>query len=187
MAMTIEKLLAEKQPTLLKKWFRHVVATYPADSAKFLLNQSDPFANPVGRTTEKGLAGLLQLLTSGHGDDEAARSYLDAIIRMRAVQSFSASQAVAFVFALKEIVRETLGAEVIQSAGGDALLQLERRIDALGLRAFDIYAACREKICDIKANELRRSTYRAFERAKLLVEIPEEPAADGPPDPVRTP
>lgn len=185
--MTIKTLLADKQSILLQKWLRHVVATYPADSQQFFLNQTDPFANPVGRTTEKGLAGLIHLLIAGQQDDEAARSYLDAIIRMRAVQNFSASQAVAFIFAFKDILRDTLGSEIGRPESQEALRQLDRRIDALGLSAFDIYAACRDKISDIKANELKRSTYRAFERAKLLVEIPELETEAGPPDRLQTP
>jgi len=40
---------------------------------------------------------------------------------------------------------------------------------------FDIYMMCREKIYELKANEVRNRTYRAFKRANLITEnSPEE-------------
>jgi putative component of toxin-antitoxin plasmid stabilization module len=52
------------------------------------------------------------------------------------------------------------------------LLEIEARIDRLGLAAFDQYMACREKIYELKANEARDRTFRAFERAGLISKDP---------------
>ena len=53
-------------------------------------------------------------------------------------EDFTAAQAVAFVFLLKRILRDPARDE---------------RIDALALRAFDLYMQCREKIWEIKAKQ----------------------------------
>ena len=37
----------------------------------------------------------------------------------------------------------------------------------MALLAFDQFMACREKLYDLKANELRRQTYRLLQRAKI--------------------
>jgi hypothetical protein len=52
------------------------------------------------------------------------------------------------------------------------LSQLDRKIDIIGLAAFDIYMRCREKIYQIKANEEKYRTFFAFERAGLIKELP---------------
>ena len=94
----------------------------------------------------------------------------DPIIRIRAIQDFSPSQAVGFMFDLKTIIRETVPVETKDGRNIEALHALDRRIDQLGLLAFDIYMQCREKILDLKANEMRARTYAAFSRAGLIKE-----------------
>jgi len=50
----------------------------------------------------------------------------------------------------------------------------------LGLLAFDIFMRCREKLYDIKANEMRHMTFRLLQQANLICEQPgEEPDASG--------
>jgi hypothetical protein len=40
------------------------------------------------------------------------------------------------------------------------------------MMAFNIYVECKEKIYDLKANEMRNTTYKAFKRAGLVREMP---------------
>jgi hypothetical protein len=107
-------------------------------------------------------------------DHAAITSYLDPIIRIRAVQNFSPSQAIGFIFLLKNTIRENLNTEITVAHLVDELLALETRIDKLSLIAFDIYMQCREKISDLKANEMKARTLKAFERAGLVNESPED-------------
>ncbi len=181
MTMTLVQLLSQKQDLLHKKWFEHLAATYPAETARFLQNQSDPFANPLGHNSAQALKRLLAWLIEGPATDPGqAAVLLDPIVRIRAVQpNFSASQAVGFVFALKGIIRETLGAIVYREPLLPELLRFEDRIQDLGLQAFDLFMTCRETIYEIRANETRRSVYRAFQRAHLLVEVADEPVETG--------
>jgi hypothetical protein len=86
------------------------------------------------------------------------------------VQDFTASQATAFVFKLKEILRKSLADELQDVACLKELVAFESRIDQLSLLAFDVYMSCREKIYEIAANETRNRTFRAFKRAGLIVE-----------------
>jgi len=171
--MHLKKLLQQKKADIVNQWFELVIETYPAETARFLKNQADPFANPVGNTTRKGLATLYSEL---HQEMNAERIVvaLDPIIRIRAVQDFTPSKAVGFVFALKQILRNTLEKEIQAPGTERELRSLETNIDRVGLMAFDIYMRCREKIYEIKANETKNGTYNAFKRAGLLAEIPGE-------------
>jgi hypothetical protein len=69
-----------------------------------------------------------------------------------------------------------LAGEIRENSLADELILLEDRIDSLGLLAFDIFMRCREKLYDIKANEMRNMTFRLLQKANLICEKPgEEP------------
>ena len=97
-------------------------------------------------------------------------SLLDPIIRIRAAQNFTPSQATAFVLSLKKALRENLAKELHDLSSIRELFEFESKIDQLCLMAFDIYMQCREKIYQIGANETRNRTFKAFERAGLISE-----------------
>jgi RsbT co-antagonist protein rsbRD N-terminal domain len=167
--MDLVKQLAQKKSAVVKAWFEKVVNTYPIDTAQFLKNQSDPFANPVGQNSLKSLAAAFDLVLGGF-DRNTAGPLIDPIIRIRAIQDFAPSQAVGFMFDLKKVLRESVPVDDKDIQSQKALQLLDSRIDELGLLAFDIFMQCREKIYDLKANEMRSRTYRAFARAGLIKE-----------------
>lgn len=170
--MCFKELLAKNKTAVIDKWFGVVVNSYPADTTKFIKSQKDPFSNPVGFTTLKGLKGLMDELL-GEMNHDKINSFLDPIIRIRAVQSFTPSQATSFIFSLKKIIRDQLNKN---NSNDNSLLNelsnFDLKIDLVGLMAFDVYTKCREKIYQIKANEERNRTFSAFERAGLIKEIP---------------
>jgi hypothetical protein len=149
--------LARHRESILDSWIGSVMDAYPDETAKFLKQEGDPFSNPVGAGLREGLAEILDGLTDG-ATTEAIEPALDRVIRVRAVQDFSAGAAVGFVFDLKRIVRE----ELDPSVGG--LGELDRRIDRLGLQAFDVYMRCREQVWEIRAKEIRNQSLGILER-----------------------
>jgi hypothetical protein len=80
---------------------------------------------------------------------------------------------VGFTFALKKIIREIAKDEGLSGdkSVAEELSAFDMRIDELSLTAFDIYMGCREKLYEIKANEMRDRTFSAFERAGLVKEL----------------
>jgi hypothetical protein len=165
--------LAAKKQEILHSWFQATVDSYPVETARFLKNQKDPFANPVGQTTYQSLDTLVDALTTGAGREVMAKA-LDPILRIRAVQTFTPSKATSFVFQLKQIVRQHLPGD-----GRDAdvdMNALDRQIDEMAMAAFDIYVACREKIYELKATESRKQFFGSLKRAGLI----DEAEADGP-------
>jgi hypothetical protein len=104
-------------------------------------------------------------------DPQIITSYLDPIIRIRAVQNFTPSQATAFILFLKKALRANLAKELRDIRNAEELFEFESKIDQLSLMAFDIYMQCREKIYQISANETKNRTFKALERAGLVSEI----------------
>ena len=168
----VEQLIGMKAG-ILRNWFDLVAATYPPDTAGFLKKQTNPFDNPVGNATRNGLNGLFDELV-GEMNREAIVTHLDPIIRIRAIQNFTPSQALRFVFQFKDILRKELKKQLKDPQSSRAMQELEARIDELGLVAFDIFIECKEKIFELRANTEKTRVYKAFHRAGLVSDLPDE-------------
>ncbi|MEZ5358081.1 MAG: RsbRD N-terminal domain-containing protein [Candidatus Zixiibacteriota bacterium] len=147
-------LLTQKREAILKNWFDRIANTYPADSSK-LLNKNNQFANPVGSTFRNEIAKLFDCLVES-ADAAGVSKATESINRIRAVQDFSPSQAVAFIFYLKSAIREELRDELTEAERLHELLSLESAIDGMALIAFDTYMACRERMHEIKYSDFKR-------------------------------
>lgn len=173
--MGLKKVLAERKTSIVKKWFDKVVDTYPTDTSQFLKRQKDPFSNPVGSATLEGLTKIFEELLTEAPDSATLQSAADPIIRIRAVQTmFSPAQAAGFPYFLKTIIREELERQLTDVQLLKALLAFELEIDKLSLVTFNIYVKCRETVFKLKTNLERERLYKAFSRAGLVHEIPED-------------
>jgi hypothetical protein len=170
--MKLEDLLKQKASHIRKRWLDLILETYPADSQRFFREQKDRFANPVGTTLSREVESLYHELLHGM-DPERLNSSLEEIIRIRAIQDFSPSKAMSFIFLLKKVLREELDKEIKESpAASQELLTLESSLDEMALRGFDLYMRCREKIYEIRAKETKNQVSRLLQKAGLLCEIP---------------
>jgi hypothetical protein len=167
--MSLKDQLQENRSAIINQWFEAVVGTYHEETRGPLRKQDAPFSNPVGFNTAQGLEGLFDGLLKGMMPTETSR-FLDAIVRIRAVQDFSPSDAVRFIFRLKDVVRKELAGSLQDPAVSAELVPFEAAIDDLALFAFDLYLQCREKIYDIKAKEAQSATFRLLQQAKILTE-----------------
>jgi hypothetical protein len=139
------------QNAILEQWFARAIEAYPAEAAGLLVLEKDPFRNPVGHTLRENLAILLQEVL-GLMDTARVSAALENILRIRAVQDMSASQAVAFVFQLRAILRDL--------EPQASLLVLNDRIDQLALLAFEEYTRRREQVAELRITEGLRSMRR---------------------------
>jgi len=170
--MDLKEILSNKKEGIINKWFNLIIDSYPPDTAHFLKTQKNQFTNPVGHTIHNAIEGILDELLQP-SDPVKLTTHLDSIIRIRAIQDFSPSVALNFLFLLKEVVREEVKAEAGADAMTRELLDFESRVDGLLKESFDIYMACREKLYELSANEARNMTYRLLEGANLLKDSPE--------------
>ncbi len=165
--MLLKELLARKKKEIKADWFKRLIDTYPAETVPFFKKDKDPFSNPVGGAARRGIDVVIDELL-GEMDIQNITSALDPIIRIRALQAFTPSQATGFIFMLKNTLRECLEKEISAHRLYEELLAFEVKIDKLILIGFNIYMECREKIAELQANELKDRTFKAFERAGLV-------------------
>ncbi len=145
----------KKRKAILDRWRAGIVAGYAPDTARFLKDTDDAFANPVGAVIAGALGPIVDWLIDATGE-EAMQRALEELMRVRSVQASSASQAVAFVFALRGIIEEALAEDVEPELSSAA----RSRIDELALRAFDCYTDCRDRISTIKMHEVQAEKER---------------------------
>jgi hypothetical protein len=152
---TFGDLLEMRKGTIVERWVDAALSSYPSESAALFRQQQDPFANPLGHSVREGIRGVFDSIRDGT-DPEELRARLDQIVRPRAVQQLTPAEALSFVFSLRSIVRE-----VIPESGEDPRLrkgldELDERIDTVALAAFDVYAARREEVGQLRINEVKR-------------------------------
>lgn len=172
--MALEHFLAGNRAAILERWNHLIVETYPPNTSRFLRRERDRFINPVAYTISQEIGVLYEELLGGMDPDRISRS-LENIMKIRSVQDFSPSEGVAFVLLLKKTIREKLGSEISDVSIFAEWSALESKIDAMALLAFDIYMKCREKIYEIKVNEVKGETQRILrllERSSLISEKP---------------
>lgn len=170
--MNLQDLLEKNKSSIVKKWAGSLVESYPEDSRRFLKKEKNRFSNPVGQTIFQGIDDLFDEIVKGE-EEEKISSSLEGIIKIRAVQELTPSQAVAFILQLKHIIREKLVEDITTNGLPDEFRAFEQKIDDLMLLAFDIYSTCRQKIYELRVNDVKRQVSRLLERANLVCEIPE--------------
>jgi len=163
--MQLKQTLKKNKETFITKWFQATIDTYPAQAARIIGKDSNRFDNPVGAVTHETIDDVFNLIIKGF-DQKTLEKKLDPIIRIRAVQAFSASEAVSFVLALKDIGESILDDSIIR--------EFDKLVDKIALAAFNKFLNCKEEIFLLKATESKRRIHRAFERAGLVAELTEE-------------
>ncbi len=171
--MTFAELLHEHKDAVVRRWLESTLATYSGNAAATFASGTDRFANPIGHSVRQGTRGVLDALLDGTGT-EAAREHLCQIIKVRAVQELSASDAVGFVFGLKSAIRAELGDKLMVAQVASGWLDFQEKIDRMALVAFDIFVECRERLSELRINEAKRQMPWILERTSQRVRESQE-------------
>ncbi len=148
--------LLKNEAKILALWTERMLDTYAAPD--FFKKSSDRFANPVGANIREGLTKLFRLLVAG-ADAQDFIEPLDQIIRIRAVQEFTPSQAVGPLLELKTAVRQVFSADESCRSLLAELLPFDCAVERMILQAFDIYMNCRERLYKARIQELKSGSY----------------------------
>lgn len=165
--MDLADLLSDKRDVIIDRWFDAVAQSYPSETARHLLDNRDQFHNPVGHTLRRRLPTLLDAVMDRADPSDLAEALTD-LVRIRTVQSDTPSQAVAFVYLLKNIVRDLVSPQLTDSRLSAQLREFESKVDGLALAVFDEFMACRDRICEIRVREAQMKTAKLVEQVNKL-------------------
>lgn len=169
--MDLIQRLTQDRDRLVDRWAELILETYPPETQEVWRKQSDRFANPVGAAINDSARDLFDAFLQWD-DAECVAEALDQLVRIRTVQNFKPSQALCFVYLLKKVLRETYMKKLAQCDGLEELMGLETRIDTMGLIALDLYTQAREKIFQMRVNEVKRAQHNLLRRARMIVDSP---------------
>ena len=149
---TLIETLQTNKGKILSLWIDRTLDSYI--SSGFFKSTGDRFANPVGANIREGLTRLYDLLLVKSGPDKMIEP-LDQVIRIRAVQEFSPSQAVAPILELKWVLRQVLAGRKTSRPPAVELDDFDCDVDKMALLAFDMYTECRELLYRNRVHELK--------------------------------
>lgn len=153
--MKFLSLLAERKASLTERWLQRLFESYPPETTVFMKKEKNRFDNPVRYQTAEGLKRIVDALVQEMNRDQIMAA-LDEVIRVRALQNFSPSQALAFLFLLKNVIREELAEELKGGQFSQELQDVEATIDGTVLLGFEVYMQRREKLYEIRVTEVKQ-------------------------------
>jgi len=165
--MGLLEAICARQDELARKWAALILGTYPEQTQAVWRDNHDRFANPVGHAIDTATRGLLPLLLEWN-DAEAVANCLEQLVKIRAVQDFSPSKALSFIFLLKKLLRQEFSEELSADGRLAELLAFETRIDNLAVIAFDLYVAARDQVQRMRVEEVKRAHKNIVRRANLM-------------------
>ena len=174
---TLGELLRDNRDIIVQRWFDDGLATYPEDSASAFKRQKDPFANPIGHSLRLGTKAIFDALLDG-ADSDTIQHHLNEIVKIRAVQQVTASEAIKFVFSVKQAVRAELGRAARDPRMVDELEAFDGKVDRVALVAFDTYVQCREQVSELRIGEVKRQVSWIIDRVNRRNTDPEIATAD---------
>ncbi len=151
----------EQKSKIFEKWYQDIVRTYPQDSKFLLYDTTKQFTNPLAYNLHSESKAIFEAIFEDRYLELIEKPLIN-IIKIRAVQDFSSSEAVGFIIGLKKAFRYVLNSGDLNYTS--FLSDIDERVDAIMLKAFDIFMQMRERIYEIKANEIRNRTFRIIER-----------------------
>jgi hypothetical protein len=168
----INKQLKERKSEILDSWLDRILDSYPADTAALWKKQKNRFANPVGQTFVDATKIILDELVNSM-DAQVLCKQLERIIKIRSIQDFTPSQVVQTVFLLKPVLRQEFKKAYQDVELVADLREIEDRIDQVALFAFDVFTNCRDKLCQIRVDEVKRQVHTLMRRSKYFVDDPD--------------
>jgi hypothetical protein len=156
-------MVRNNRKELLGLWLETFFETKPGAGLQARPDYGDRFTNPVYHTINEELPKIYDYIVDENLERDSYLAALKNIIRIRAVQDMKPSQAVSFLFRLKEIIFDSVGLRDADLAGRKRLAEYCDNIDDAVLDAMDIFMEMREKIFDIKIKEIKNRYNKVFE------------------------
>ncbi|MCL1915989.1 MAG: RsbRD N-terminal domain-containing protein [Desulfovibrionaceae bacterium] len=167
--MSIKNLLTEYRERIIAEWLTEVERGYPLSSSGYLRATSHPFLNPAGLRHREAVEAMLDYLRNETAREDLTCA-LEELMRVRAVQDSTPEAGFALIYALKHILHRICGPELeeqAKNAGLEEFLRLEKTLDGLMLLALDAYVRCRDKVAELRVEELKRRHSQIFRLAGL--------------------
>ena len=164
---TLRELIEPQRGQIIEVWLTKCLEVYPADARQFFAKKKNRFANPVGAALKRGVSAFVDGLMRDESPKTLA-GHLDEVVQMRSVQPLEPSTALGFVFLLKGVISERLAAGPGESDWAEALDGVSSKIDATALQLFNLYSKYRERVYEVRVNDVKRRVSGLLKRTSFF-------------------
>jgi hypothetical protein len=159
-------ILRQRREIILGEWKQSTLDFYAAGAFKPAKKNVDRFGNPLVYTVTTALETILDEFINGVRTTRTNEA-LEDVVKIRSLQSEKPSTALAFLFSFKKSIADQLKNLENEEINNEETEKIYSALDDLILTAFDIFMRCREKIYEIRSNEIKRRSYKLWERAGM--------------------
>ncbi len=166
--MELVDWLSQKKQDIVRDWVRVTMEAYPTEAVTVFKRNKDRFTNPLPHVISKNIDLLFDELLQGI-DPERTTPIITEIVRLKAVQQFTPAESLQFIFDLKEVLYKLKGEKIEgEVMPYHQIRTIEQEIDKLALLAINVYVGCKEKLYEIRANEIRNQTHMLIRRVNEM-------------------
>jgi hypothetical protein len=176
--MSLASLIRERRERIAEGWIEEILAVYSPDASAIFSRQTDPFANPLGHSVREGANGLLEALLNGT-DPMEVRLHLRKLVKIRAVQDLTPSEALSFVFSLKDVLRKEIPQASTDPQYHAAMLEMDSKIDEVALAAFELFVEARDEVSRLRISEVKRQVAWVLDKINRRESVPAEVPTKG--------
>lgn len=167
MKTSIRYYFQNRKKETLDEWFKTMVVLFN-NGTDFFNNEDDHFLNPVRSIIVPTIKFIFSYLFEEIDINEFTES-LEKFAKLLALKGPKAREALGPLLLFKEKVIKDI---VLLDSTHIELFEITGRFDNLILIIFDLFVQSREKIYEIRVNEVKRLTYSLLKNKDLIEKIP---------------
>ncbi|MDY6820717.1 MAG: hypothetical protein SVN78_03725 [Deferribacterota bacterium] len=170
--MTVEcrEYFLDKKNKILDDWFNHLISHYDDNKLDYLEKERDPFLNPVKYIFKSALGSIFSYIFEDEELDLVSQD-IEKLIKLLALNGPKASEVLGLFVFFKQHINALFMSSFSLEEKIDEYNEITNIFDNLLLKIFDMYVQCREKIYEIRVNEIKRMTFPLLERSGLIERI----------------
>lgn len=173
MESVISVSFVNNKSNILDEWYKCMVSSlYNSDETNYIMNEKDSFINPSGFILRAALTDIFEYLFEEKELDKIDVS-LEKFTKLLALKGNDAEQILAPLFLLKSKIITIIESLYSSDKGYNEISKTLSRFDSIILRVFNFYLKAREKIYEIRVNEVKRLTFSLLRANNLIEKIPE--------------
>ena len=173
MESVVSTSFVNNKRNILDEWYKCMVSSlYNNDETNYIMNEKDSFINPSAFILKNVLADIFGYLFEKTELDKINGS-LEKFTKLLALKGTDTEKILGPLFLLKSKIVANVESLYLSDKGYSEITKILSCFDRVILKIFDFYLKAREKIYEIRVNEVKRLTFSLLRANNLVEKIPE--------------
>jgi hypothetical protein len=172
MSINFNSPILDKRTKIIDEWYDIMVSSLFNGETNYILHEKDHFINPSGIILREALSDIFAFFFEKVNIDDISVS-LEKFIKLLAVNKNGVENVLGTFFTLRDKIIENWRSLSFSNNVNEELSTIQSYFDKLILRVFTFYLTAREKIYEIRVNEIKRLTFSLLRNKGLIEKIPE--------------